>query len=226
MGPAKCMMVRKVQMSRRMLRAFGIFLVLLIGCVSVASAQEENIDALEMYRSGDREGAIRVTLSEIDVNPNNIDSYVVLGWALNAAGRHAEAIDYGLQALQVNRFESRILQIIAEAHYDLGNTVEALEYLEKYVQVAPTGSFVDWVYLAMGEIFLRLGEYHRADIALSTSVYHNNRVASRWGRLGFAREQLEEWQYALEAYERALQLDPNLGDAIRGKQRVQAQMEG
>ncbi len=213
-------------MSRRMLRAFGIFLVLLIGCVSVASAQEENIDALEMYRSGDRDGAIRVTLSEIDANPNNIDSYVVLGWALNASGRHAEAIDYGLQALQVNRFESRILQIVAEAHYDLGNTVEALEYLEKYVQVAPTGSFVDWVYLAMGEIFLRLGEYHRADIALSTSVYHNNRVASRWGRLGFAREQLEEWQYALEAYERALQLDPNLGDAIRGKQRVRAQMEG
>jgi len=213
-------------MSRRMLRAIGIVLVLLFGFVAVVSAQEENVDALELYRSGDREGAIRVTLSEIDANPNNIDSYVVLGWALNAAGRHAEAIDYGLQALQVNRFESRILQIVAEAHYDLGNTVDALEYLERYVQVAPTGSFVDWVYLAMGEIFLTLGEYHRADIAFSTSVYHNSRVASRWSRLGFAREQLGEWQFALEAYERALQLDPNFGDAVRGKQRVSAQLEG
>ena len=213
-------------MFRRMLRAFVVSLVLLVGYVAVVSAQEANADALQMYRGGDLDGAIRVTLSEINVNPNNIDSYVVLGWALNSAGRHAEAIDYGLQALQVNRFESRILQIVAEAHYDLGNTVEALEYLERYVQVAPTGSFVDWVYLAMGEIFLRLGEYHRADIALSTSVYHNNRVASRWGRLGFAREQLGEWQYALEAYERALQLDPNLGDAVRGRQRVQAQLEG
>ncbi|MEE8441407.1 MAG: tetratricopeptide repeat protein [Spirochaetia bacterium] len=209
-----------------MSRTLVVFLVFLVGCVAAVSAQEANPDALEMYRSGDRDGAIRVTRSEIEANPNNIDSYVVLGWALNAAGRHAEAIDYGLQALQVNRFESRILQIVAEAHFDLGNTVDALEYLERYVQVAPTGSFVDWVYLAMGEILLQLGEFHRADIALTTSVYHNNRVASRWSRLGFAREQLGEWQYSLEAYERALQLDPNLGDAVRGRQRVQAQLEG
>ncbi len=213
-------------MYRRMSRTLVVFLVFLVGCVAAVSAQEANPDALEMYRSGDRDGAIRVTRSEIEANPNNIDSYVVLGWALNAAGRHAEAIDYGLQALQVNRFESRILQIVAEAHFDLGNTVDALEYLERYVQVAPTGSFVDWVYLAMGEILLQLGEFHRADIALTTSVYHNNRVASRWSRLGFAREQLGEWQYSLEAYERALQLDPNLGDAVRGRQRVQAQLEG
>jgi tetratricopeptide (TPR) repeat protein len=212
-------------MTRRMPETFAAFFVFFIGSVALVSAQQSP-DALAMYRGGDTDGAIRVTLAELAVNPKNIESYVVLGWALNSAGRHAEAIDYGLQALQVNRFESRVLQIVAEAHYDLGNTVETLEYLERYVQVAPTGSFVDWVYLAMGEIFLRLGEFHRADIALSTAVYHNNRIASRWSRLGFAREQLGEWQYSLEAYERALQLDPNLGDAIRGGQRVRAQLEG
>lgn len=213
-------------MSRQTLRAYLLFLVFLVGSTAAISAQEADPDALQMYRRGDLDGAIRVTLAEIEANSNNIDSYVVLGWALNAAGRHAEAVDYGLQALQVNRFESRILQIVAEAHYNLGDTVDTLEYLERYVQVAPTGSYVDWVYLAMGEIFLRLGEYHRADIAFSTSVYHNGRVASRWGRLGFAREQLGEWRYSLDAYERALQLDPNLGDATRGLQRVRAQLEG
>ena len=209
-------------MSRALL--LGTLCLLLVG--GFALAQEDPPDALQAYRNSNFQEAIRITLDEIEQNPNNIDSYVVLGWSLNALGRHQEAIDYGLRALQINRFESRVIQIIAEAHYDLGNTLQALEYLERYVQVAPTGSYVDWVYAAMGEIFLRLGEYHRADIALSTSVYHNNRMASRWVRLGFAREQLEDWEYALEAYERALQLDPNLGDAIRGAQRVRAQWQG
>ena len=78
----------------------------------------------------------------------------------------------------------------------------------------------------MGEIFIRLGEFNRADIALSTSVYHNSRVPRRWVRLGFAREQLGDWRYALEAYERALQLDPALADAVRGRERVTAELEG
>ena len=201
-------------------------LVGLLLLAAVLWAQEGPPDALQEYRNRNYEQAIAITLEEIEQNPNNIDSYVVLGWSLNALRRYQEAIDYGLRALQINRFESRVIQVIAEAHYNSGNTLQALEYLERYVQVAPTGSYVDWVYAAMGEIFLRLGEYNRADIALSTSVYHDNRVASRWVRLGFAREQLEDWEYALEAYERALQLDPNLGDAIRGAQRARSLLQG
>jgi tetratricopeptide (TPR) repeat protein len=204
---------------------FAVTFLVVIAGISIW-AQDTPPDALQEYRNGNFDNAVAITLGELERNPNNIDSYVVLGWSLNALGRYQEAIDYSLRALQVNRFESRVIQIIAEAQYDLGNTLEALDYLQRYVQVAPTGSYIDWVYAAMGEIFIRLGEYHRADIALTTSVYHNNRIAGRWVRLGFAREQLEDWQYALEAYERALQLDPNLGDAIRGAQRVRAQLQG
>ena len=207
-----------------MRRCAAVIGLLLLGVV--LWAQEGQPDALQEYRNRNFDRAIAITLAELERNPNNIDSYVVLGWSLNALGRYQEAIDNGLRALQINRFESRVIQIIAEAQYNLGNSLQALEYLQRYIQVAPTGSYVDWVYAAMGEIFLRLGEYHRADIALSTSVYHNNRIASRWVRLGFTREQLEDWEYALSAYERALQLDPNLSDAIRGAQRVRSRLQG
>ncbi len=207
-----------------MRRCAAVIGLLLLGVV--LWAQEGQPDALQEYRNRNFDRAIAITLAELERNPNNIDSYVVLGWSLNALGRYQEAIDNGLRALQINRFESRVIQIIAEAQYNLGNSLQALEYLQRYIQVAPTGSYVDWVYAAMGEIFLRLGEYHRADIALSTSVYHNNRIASRWVRLGFTREQLEDWEHALAAYERALQLDPNLSDAIRGAQRVRSRLQG
>ncbi|MFP4114033.1 MAG: tetratricopeptide repeat protein [Spirochaetota bacterium] len=204
-----------------------VALLALAAVASLAVAQvDDEPDALDAYRNGRFEEAIEITLQEIETNPNNVDSYVVLGWALNALGRSQEAVDYGLRALQINQFESRVLQIIAEAHFDLGNTLEALQYLERYVQVAPTGQYIDWVYFAMGEIFIQLGEFHRADIAISTSVYHNSRNAVRWARLGYAREQLEEWEQALTAYDRALQLDPGLADAARGRQRVRAEVQG
>ncbi|MFW5782910.1 MAG: tetratricopeptide repeat protein [Spirochaetota bacterium] len=204
-----------------------VALLALAAVASLAVAQvDDEPDALDAYRNGRFEEAIEITLQEIETNPNNVESYVVLGWALNALGRSQEAVDYGLRALQINQFESRVLQIIAEAHFDLGNTLEALQYLERYVQVAPTGQYIDWVYFAMGEIFIQLGEFHRADIAISTSVYHNSRNAVRWARLGYAREQLEEWEQALTAYDRALQLDPGLADAARGRQRVRAEVQG
>jgi tetratricopeptide (TPR) repeat protein len=209
----------------RLLVMISAVLVLLNAPSAVAQV-EDDPDALQAYRDGRYQEAIAITLEEIEENPNNVDSYVVLGWSLNALGRSQEAIDYGLRALQINQFESRVLQIVGEAHLDSGNTLEALQYLERYVQVAPTGQYIDWVYYAMGEIFIQLGEFHRADIAISTSVYHNSRNAVRWSRLGYAREQLGDWEEALVAYDRALQLDPGFADAVRGRQRVRAELGG
>lgn len=203
-----------------------VAIAMLLALVATGVFAQDEADALQAYRDGRFQDAIEITLEEIEANPNNLESYVVLGWSLNALGRSQEAIDYGLRALQINQFESRVLQIVAEAHFDSGNTMDALQYLERYVQVAPTGQYIDWVYFAMGEIFIQLGEFHRADIALSTSVYHNSRSAPRWARLGYAREQLEEWESALTAYDRALQLDPGFADAVRGRQRVRSEVGG
>ena len=215
-----------MQTQTRSARALFAVAAVLIAAGSAFGQVDDDPDALQAYRDGRYQEAIDITRQEIEANPNNIDSYVVLGWSLNALGRSQEAIDNGLRALQINQFESRVLQIVAEAHYDSGNTLEALGYLERYVRVAPTGQYIDWVYYAMGEIFIQLGEFNRADIALSTSVYHNSRSAVRWARLGYAREQLSDWQQALVAYDRALQLDPGFADAVRGRQRVRAEIGG
>lgn len=205
----------------------GALVVALAGVVcTTLVAQTESLDALQAYRDGNFAEAVRITLLEIEAGPNNIESYVVLGWALNALGRHSDAVDYGLRALRINQFESRVLQIVAEAHFALRNDLEALDYLERYVRVAPSGNYIDWAYYAMGEILIRFGEYHRADIALTTAVFHNSRNATRWGRLGFVREQLADWRGALDAYDRALQLNPNLTAAIQGRQRVQTALRG
>ncbi|NBC30982.1 MAG: tetratricopeptide repeat protein [Spirochaetes bacterium] len=203
-----------------------IVAVALLTTILAGSLLAQELDALELYREGRYEDAVEATLEEIEAEPRNMNSYTVLGWSLLALGRYEEALEFGLQALEVSRFDSRIIQIVGEANYFLGNNMEALEYLQEYVAISPTGSLIDQVYYYLGEIFIDFGEYHHADIALTAAVYHEDSVASWWSRLGFVREQLEDYEYALQAYDRALELNPSLGSATQGRQRVRAALSG
>ena len=194
--------------------------VLIIGFTPLSFAQERP-DALQLYRDGNYQRAAEVCLDELKETPRNMNSYVVLGWSLIKLARYKEALDYGLKALEISRYDVRVIQIVGEAYYYLGNNQEALKYLEEYTVIAPTGDLIGEVYYQMGEIFIRLGEYNRADLALSTAVFYNPRIALWWARLGYAREQTKDYRYAMEAYGKALQLNPNLNDALRGRQRLQ-----
>jgi cytochrome c-type biogenesis protein CcmH/NrfG len=49
-------------------------------------------------------------------------------------------------------------------------------------------------------------------------------VADWWARLGYARERGGDFQWSLEAYNKALALNPNLVDAVRGRSRVEQQL--
>jgi tetratricopeptide (TPR) repeat protein len=197
-----------------------IGLVLFSLCAGVFA--QERPDALVLYRQANYARAAEVCLDELKEMPRNMNSYVVLGWSLLRLGRNQEALTYGTRGLGVSRYDHRVIQIVGEANYNLGNNLEALKYLEEYVAIAPAGDLIGEVYYLMGEIFIRLGEWNNADIAFSTAVHYNPNVAARWARLGYAREQAKDYRYSLEAYNKALQLNSNLSDALRGRQRVQA----
>ena len=195
---------------------------LLLFCVCGALFGQERPDALVQYRQGNYSRAVEICLEELKEMPRNMNSYVVLCWSLLRLGRDQDALTYGNRGLSVSRYDQRIIQIVGEANYRLGNNLEALTYFEEYVAIAPTGDYIGEVYHLMGEIFIRLGEWNNADIAFSTAVHYNPNIAARWARLGYARQQAKDYQYALEAYNKALQLNSNLTEAIRGRQSVQA----
>lgn len=205
------------------IRCAFVGIILLIGLITPLWSQERP-DALQLYRDGNYQRAAEVCLDELKETPRNMNSYVVLGWSLIKLGRYKDALDYGLKALEISRYDVRVIQIVGEAYYYLGNNQEALKYLEEYTVIAPTGDLIGEVYYQMGEIFIRLGEYNRADLALSTAVFHNPRIALWWARLAYAREQAKDYRYAMDAYGKALQLNPNLNDALRGRQRLEVLM--
>ena len=200
------------------------FLFLTVTLLSGIAWAQDRPDALEKYRNGQYEEAVSICLNELEQMPRNMDSYTVLGWSLVRLGRYREALEYGRLALQISRYDHRIIQNMGEAHYYLGNYLEALRYFEEYASLAPSGARINLVYYFMGEIFISLEEYHHSDIAFTTALYHSPNNAGWWQRTGYAREMAGNYSGAKTAYEKALSLNPSLQDASRGIARVEARL--
>ena len=198
-----------------------IFLFIILFSVPVLAVQAQTRpDALQEYRNNNFERAVQICMDELAVNPNNMESHVVICWSLIRLNRMDEAMRYARAGRAINRFDVRITQILGEVHYYQGMNNEALAFFQEYASAAPEGQRIDQVYYFMGEIFIRQGKFRHADIALSTAVHWMPNNASWWVRLGFTRENASDLTGAIEAYERALALNSQLADAQRGIDRI------
>jgi tetratricopeptide (TPR) repeat protein len=177
-------------------------------------------DALQAYRDGEFQRSVDICLSEIAENPNNIESHVVIAWSLIRLGRFNEAMAYSRAGRNLSRYDIRIIHNLGEASFHLGQNNESLQFFQEYISLAPAGARVEMAYYYMGEIYIRMGRFRHADIALTTAVHRVPGNALWWTRLAFARENAGDLPEAVAAYERALSLSPQLGDAQRGLERV------
>jgi tetratricopeptide (TPR) repeat protein len=184
-------------------------------------------DALAEYRGGHYERAVSICMNEIEANPANLESHVVICWSLIRLGRYRDALAYARAGWNLSRYDVRIIEILGELNYYEGQNNEALQYFQEYINLAPEGQRIDMAYYFIGEIYIRLGRFRHADIALSTAVHWVPGNAAWWSRLAYARESagdLGDLSDAIEAYEKALSLDSRLADARRGLDRVRQAM--
>ncbi|WP_304225170.1 tetratricopeptide repeat protein [Gracilinema caldarium] len=200
--------------------------ILLFVTSRISLYAQEKPDALQEYRNGRYDTAIEICKAEIQQNPANLESYVVMSWSLVKLARYDEALVYAKKGLELNRYDVRIIEILGEIAYYQGRNNEAIRLFQQYITFAPEGSRIDVVYYFLGELYIRLGRYRHADIALSTAVRFVSGNALWWNRLGFARENAGEIRNAMTAYEKALSLNPNLADAQRGLERCRQSLAG
>jgi tetratricopeptide (TPR) repeat protein len=196
---------------------FSLFFVLALSGPVFA---QNRPDALLEYRNGNFERAAAICKLEIETSPNSLDSYVVLCWSLIRLGRHQEALVHARTARNLSRYDARVIEILGEINYYEGHNSEALQFFQEYVNMAPGGQRIDMVYFFIGEIYIRLGRFRHADIALSTAVHWTPENASWWTRLAYARESAGDFIEAITAYERALALNSQMADARRGLERA------
>lgn len=187
-------------------RIFWCMLVVALFCAPALFGQQGS-DAFVPFQQKDYQLAIQIVQRELLNNPNRVDSLIILGWSMLATGQNQNALDTALRTQALAPNDERVAAVIGEAHYQLGNYLDALPFLERYAALAPTGIAVGRVHAIMGEIFIQFSEYHHAVAALSAAVRFDSSVSLWWQRLGFAHEQLSEYPLAESAYRQALQLN-------------------
>lgn len=203
-------------MNRAVRRVFFFLALLSLAPLAlVADSVSRDLHDRGRYRE-----AVDTALSRIESDRADIDEYVVLCWSLLALGRYESAASYAVRGRLLSRYDPRIVEAYAEALYHLGRNLEALRLFEEYIQLAPEGSRVDQAYFLMGELYIRLGRFHHADISLSMAVRYQPANSLWWTRLGYAREEAREREYAIRAYSRVLELSPQSLDAKLGLERL------
>ncbi len=195
----------------------------LVAAVAPPLRAQDRPDALRLYVDGKYDEARRACLAEIAASPSNIESYVVLSWSLVSLGRYADAENYALKGYALRR-DPRLTETLGETAYFLGRNDAALRNFQNYVAAVPEGGRVGMAYYYIGEIYLRLGRFGHADIAFSTALQFTPGSAKWWTRLGYARERFGDSIHALEAYKKALTIDPRLQDAGEGADRISAKL--
>ncbi|GHV29081.1 hypothetical protein AGMMS4952_14190 [Spirochaetia bacterium] len=208
---------------------FWSFLLPLLFFPSHSGAQNQGdvragADALVEYRNRNYESAVTVCKNELAVNPSNLESHVVICWSLISLGRYEEALNYARQGRILSRYDPRIIEILGEISYYQGRNSEGLDYFQEYINLAPEGGRIDMVYYFIGEIYILLGRFRHADIALSTAVHYMPGNAAWWTRLAYARENAGELAEAVHAYKQALVLNAQYTDARRGLERTRQAM--
>lgn len=189
-------------------------------------AQNIKQDALILYNNGHYAESIAVCEQELVQNPNRVESYVVMCWALVRNKQYLEAEQRALQGLKVSQYDLRLTEILGEARYFLGKNNGAMEQFQKYVANAPeSSSRVGTAYYYMGEIYIRQARYQHADIAISAAVRKEPLIANWWVRLGYAREMAKNYYEAANAYDEALRLNSSSIEAERGRNRVAEKLQ-
>lgn len=198
---------------------FSYILVCLCLLLSVLQGQERH-GADILYDQGRYQEAIDVCLAELVETPKNINAFCYLTWSYSRLKKWDKALEYARKGMEVSRYDRRMIFAAGEALYYIGKNREALKHFEDYTVFVATTIRKDDVYYYMGEIYIRLGEFNNADIAFSTAVHYNSKNAYWLARLGYAREMAGDYEWSLDAYNKALQLNPNLAEAKQGKNRV------
>jgi len=182
-------------------------------------------EILKLTSAGKHDEARTKSLARISEVKDDIDAYVSLSWSLLALRRYKEAETWALRGYETRK-DPRLAQAIGEASYYLGKNEIALAMLQEYIATFPEGARAGFSFYLCGELYVRMAKFMHADIAFSAAVQHNPNNPAWWARLGWARENARKPLQALDAYEKALALNPNLPDAVEGKRRIQGRMQG
>lgn len=191
---------------------------------------DRSTPSFTLYTLGKWREAIEAANKELEGEEVKIESYIALSSSHLALKDYKDSYTIAKKARDDSqqKYNPELLQLQAVSCYHLGRNLEALSLLQTYIRVSAQEKDIANIYYYMGEIYARLTQFNRADMALSTALRIRPSEVEWWVRLGYVREKArigtsdaKSTQYALEAYRKALTLERNYADALAGIKRLQ-----
>jgi len=171
--------------------------------------------ANEFFKAGDADNAIQEYKNALELNPNNAEAHLKLGFLLyNVKQMRKEGMEHYYKAIQLNPADPRI-------HHDLGMALlhqrkfdEAVKHLSEALRRMPDG--LDKQYNAanmhhnLGLALLYMGKSKQALVNFSEAVRLDPNHAEAHYRLALALAEQRELDQALKHYSEAVRLKPGV----------------
>ena len=168
----------------------------------------------ELYGKDGRWGdAVEVYERAVDLNPRSARTKRELANALLRDGRPARARDVLADLVSLRPNDVFGLYLLSEVELELGNFDAAEDAARQLIEIEPEGMRGA---LALSEVYSRKRE-HRRVVEVLVPLVENaderglrpDQLAGLLGRVGFAYEQLQDYEAASRIYERGVELMPS-----------------
>jgi tetratricopeptide (TPR) repeat protein len=169
----------------------------------------------EFFRAGDKDNAIQEYQKALELNPNNAEAHLKLGFLFyNVEQMHKEGMQHYDKAFKLNPKDPRILHDLGMVLMHQKKLDEAIKYLSAALQLMPNG--LDKQYSAvnmhynLGRALLYKANSKEAMVHLSKTVNlaPNHAQAHYWLALALADQ--GKFDQTLKHYSKAIQLNPNV----------------
>ena len=186
-----------------------------------------------LQRDGDLEGAVDLMRRLIGLHPDDADLVYDLGLIYSNAADEEKALALMLEVLELDSDHASALNFVGYTWADHGVRLdEAERMVRRAVELRPGDGYITdslgWVYHQRGLQLLDSGDVKRARASFSRAILALEQALDlleqadpviTW-HLGDAYRSVSRFEDALEAYRRALSLEPPIEDAVEIQRQI------
>jgi eukaryotic-like serine/threonine-protein kinase len=155
--------------------------------------------------SGRRAEAIAELKRALEIAPNSDEAYRRLGSAYLGSGRSTEALQSLQHAVDINPYYWVNYIALGNAHYQLGDYGKAAEAYRRVIELDPNNPSA---HNNLGAVLLQSGKFSEAVEPLKKALQFSA-DGQAYSNLGVAYFYLKQYDQAISAYQKAVELVPN-----------------
>jgi len=183
-------------------------------------------EAEAQYLEGDLTAAIETYQQAIALDPDDVQLRIPLVRLLTLQGREREALREGQLAVETGPDSAHAWAVLCQAYDWAGQVDNAIVACRRAIEIDPALA-VGYAYLA--EAYADALRWDEASGAAETAMKLDERDVDVVRNYGYVQEVRGDWTGAIETYQRATEIHPNLSHihiAIGRNQLVQGDLDG